>query len=133
MNKYQKTITRKEYIISLSNKRIKNKQICGFLLEQKYFSGIGNFLRSEIVYTAKIRPDKILSNLSDFEKGELYDVSLKVILEAYLTQGISGGYFPKGTFKLKCYNRNFDPYGNIVVKEYFKDKRSMYWVPEIQN
>ena len=36
--------------------RVLNKAICEVLLEQKFFNGIGNYLRSEILYRAGIPP-----------------------------------------------------------------------------
>jgi len=132
LNNHQKIITKEKYIEKLSDKRLKNKQICGFMLEQKYFSGIGNYLRAEILYSSKIRPDKLLSELSNDEKEKLYKYSLDVILRAYLTQGPPNGYIPEGSFTLKCYNREYDPYGNPVVRQRFKDNRTIHWVPKIQ-
>jgi endonuclease VIII-like 1 len=40
----------KENIYENINKRIFNKPICELLLDQKYFNGIGNYLRAEILY-----------------------------------------------------------------------------------
>lgn len=39
----------------LSNK-VFNKAICEVMLEQKFFNGIGNYLRSEIMYRAEVPP-----------------------------------------------------------------------------
>jgi len=40
---------------NLGNKLF-NKPICEVLLEQKFFNGVGNYLRSEIMYRAKVPP-----------------------------------------------------------------------------
>lgn len=40
---------------NLSNK-VFNKSICEVMLEQKFFNGVGNYLRSEIMYRAKVPP-----------------------------------------------------------------------------
>lgn len=41
--------------VSIRNK-VLNKPICEVILEQKFFNGIGNYLRSEILYRAEIPP-----------------------------------------------------------------------------
>jgi len=50
-----------------------NKAICETMLDQKYFNGIGNYLRAEILYRAKIKPfvraREVLENLD--EEGDL--------------------------------------------------------------
>ena len=40
----------------------------------------------------------------------------------------------EGTFsrRFAVYNCKTDPKNNIIIKETTKDKRSTYWVPEIQ-
>lgn len=39
-----------------SHKKIFNKPICELLMDQKYFNGIGNYLRAEILYRADLDP-----------------------------------------------------------------------------
>lgn len=127
----QNHISLTDYIGKLNNKRIKNKQICAFMLEQKWFSGIGNYLRAEILYQAKIIPDRKLCELSQSDKEKLYKTSLKVIYSAYKSRGPKG-YYDDGKFTLKVYMKEQDPYGNPVVSQTFSDKRTMHWVPKIQ-
>ena len=50
-----------------------NKPICEAMLDQKYFNGVGNYLRAEILYRASIKPfsqaREILESLND--EGDL--------------------------------------------------------------
>ena len=41
---------RKNVINNLEDSSFNNKPICEVLLNQKYFNGIGNYLRAEILY-----------------------------------------------------------------------------------
>ena len=121
----------------LTRKRLKNKQICDFLMAQKYFSGIGNYLKSEILYRSKIRPDRVLPELTLDERKKLFSISIKTIKESYEKGGmtIRSYYRPDGqtgNFVPLVYGRKKDPYTNKVVKETFKDKRTTHWVPKIQ-
>lgn len=121
----------------IKNKRIQGKQICDYLLEQKWFSGIGNYLKSEILYRCRIRPDRPLNQLTDDEIKELYQVSISTIKEAYSYHGLTIKTYwspegHRGTFPLKVYNRETDDHGHKVIKETFKDGRTTHWVLEIQ-
>ena len=126
-----------EWTQKLRNKRIKTKQICDFLLEQKYFSGIGNYLKSEILYICKIKPDRQVQSLTDNEIKLLLEVSLQVIQESYQSGGLTikdfwspEGY--QGKYCCKVYNKSQDSNGFTVIKDTFKDGRTTHWVTEIQ-
>jgi len=47
---------RKNVIDNIEDSSFNNKPICEVLLNQKYFNGIGNYLRAEILYRANIPP-----------------------------------------------------------------------------
>lgn len=59
----------RENVLSNLSQPVFNKPICEVLLNQKYFNGIGNYLRAEILYRAKIPPfeeaRKILETLNN--------------------------------------------------------------------
>jgi len=126
-----------EWKLKIRNNRLKNKQICDYLMEQKYYSGIGNYLKAEILYHAKIKPDRTLSTLSDQEIYTLLNSSLFIIIESYKYGGLTIKDFwspegEKGKYPKKVYNREKDENGYSVIVSTFKDKRKTYWVPEIQ-
>ncbi len=121
----------------IKRKRIARKQICDFLMEQKYFSGIGNYLKSEILYRAQINPARALGNLSDDEIKTILEVSVKTIRESYRCGGLTirSFYRPDGStgeFVPQVYGRDTDPSGNPIIKTTFKDRRATYWVVEVQ-
>jgi len=124
----------------IKNGRIKGKKICDYLLEQKYFSGIGNYLKSEILYRCKIRPDKKLCELTDQEIKLLLIISIETIKESYKSGGLTIRDFwspigNKGIFNCFVYNKDKDPYGNEVIVEKFNggaNDRSTYWCPTVQ-
>jgi formamidopyrimidine-DNA glycosylase len=121
----------------ISQKRIKNKQICSFLLEQKYFSGIGNWVRAEVLYKCRIAPFRTLESLSEDNKKSLHSVSIQILNEAYSKKGltISNYIDPEGefgTYNVKIYMKEKDPEGNEIIRSVFSDKRTMHWVPEVQ-
>ena len=125
---------------SIQNSRRKNIIICDFLKEQKYFSGIGNYLLSEILYGAEIKPDRKLQDLSDKEIETLLKISVQKIKESHQHGGLTirsywDLYGNRGTFPIKVYRKTVDPLGNKVIADnkIAKDKRTVHWVPQIQH
>lgn len=127
-----------DWLRQIRYSRIKNKKIGLFLMEQKYFSGIGNYLRAEILYAAKISPHRPLLKLSDDEALTIFRHARRLINESYHAQGATLATYTnphggKGMFKVVVYNQRYDPLGNEVIKEDIGDKRSTHWVPSIQH
>lgn len=130
-------ISFEDYNKILENRFVKKRQIAGFLLDQKYFSGIGNWVRAEVLYESRIAPYRTIESLSLEERKRLHYWSIKVLRDAYQVKGLTIQNFisPEreyGRYKVKVYGREKDPYGNPVVRDVFRDKRTMHWVPNVQ-
>jgi len=110
------------------------------LMDQSVVSGIGNYLKSEILYASHLNPHRQIENLSHEELETLYQESRRIITESYQNQGMSKRNYidyegKKGSFefKLKVYGKKKDPKGNDIIREKTKDGRSTYWVPKLQS
>ena len=130
-------ITDDEWLTKAKNKRIVKKQICDYLMEQKYFSGIGNYLKAEILYAAKIRPNRQMGELTDQELLTLLYWSKNKIKESYQSNGLTIRSYlapdgSTGSFVRVVYGKDYDPLGNPVIQDKFKDGRTTHWVPNIQ-
>lgn len=138
---FQKT-TLEMFRAGLREPRRAHMEICRFLLNQKYFSGIGNYLKAEILYRARINPFRTVSTLTDQEIINLYSACLTIISTAHQCGGLTHGTFfdpdmEKGLYRTVVYNREgeTDPNGFIiryVLKEQSPDDRGTYYVPEVQ-
>ncbi len=122
---------------TLAQKKKTSTEICSFLLDQKYFSSIGNYLRSEILYDAKIHPRRTIGSLSENDLRNLWSSSLRIVKESYEQGGASlqtyKDLFGKlGTYKTIIYGNTKDPLGNEIKKEKDKDGRTIWFVPSIQ-
>ena len=129
-----------EYVKNvLGSAKLENKTIVEVLMNQAKFCGIGNYLKSEILYACQISPHRLLKDLSDIDKKNIYTHSKRIVKESYADGGGSAGDFSdlenkKGNYKFKMmvYNQKQDPVGYKIKKETTKDKRTTHWVPEIQ-
>lgn len=119
------------------------KEVSDFLLDTKITTGIGNYLKSEIIYAASkelfcknepiILPYTEIKKLSIEQLKELYCACRKVIMSAVMKKGYSLRDYvmpdgEKGTFVPKVYNQKITEDGEKVLKETFKDGRSTFYV-----
>jgi DNA-formamidopyrimidine glycosylase len=120
-------------------KKYRRRNITRVLMDQSIFSGIGNYLKSEILYASRVSPHLIVSQLDEKELKMLYQQSRKIITKSYQKGGVSKRDFKHvndddGQFQmmLEVYGKKTDRHGNNIRCEKTKDGRSTYWVPEIQ-
>lgn len=117
-------------------------ELCKFLMKQEYFCGIGNYLKSEILYRSRLHPCRQIGTLTDQQISVLFSVILNTIHEAYQCGGLTHGTFldpdmQTGRFPVYIYKRAglLDPSGYVIQylsPEQSPDKRGTYFVPEIQ-
>lgn len=130
-------ITAETWRETLSSSRLKNKEIGDFLLEQKYFAGVGNYLKSEILYRTRISPYRTLGTLSEREMERLRRKTFLTIDESYAAGGLTIATYRNpldemGTYTVRVYGLDEDSKGNIVERVVLKDGRTTYWVPAVQ-
>lgn len=133
---YFDNISLKDYTAVITRPRLKNKPIGDFLLCQQYFSGVGNYLRAEILYTAKISPHRKLGSLSAEEIATLLTTTTTIMWAAFEQNGLTIATYKdpdgvEGTYVPVVYNQKLDPLKNPVVREKCGD-RIIHWVPAIQ-
>ena len=115
------------------------KSIAEVLMNQKYFSGVGNYIKSEALYRAGISPWRYCAALTFDDLGKLRQSIIDVMTESYAARGATLATYKtvsgdEGSFasQLKVYGKKFDPKGNPVTSEETLDKRTSWWVPSIQ-
>lgn len=119
--------------------KYKNWNIVKVLMCQKIISGVGNYLKSESLYHARISPFKNVEELEKKELERLYKSIRLKIVSSYNEGGVSVKNFTdvddkKGQyhFTFEVYCKKTDPYGNKIEKVVLSDKRSTYYVPKLQ-
>jgi formamidopyrimidine-DNA glycosylase len=137
------TTTLEIFNYQLKKKKNLNKMIGNVLMDQKTISGIGNYLRADCLWIARISPFRIVKNLSDNDiKNIFISISSLVWSDYNYKLAIKNKIINKKFKRPKDYDRDFfiywqdeDIYGNKVKKEELYEgsqKRSIYWVPKLQ-
>ena len=110
------------------------KPLTKFLIEQKRFSGIGNYIISEILYRARVSPFASCGALREHEPScrDIYGAIVDVITSSYLSQ--TPRRQQEGhTFTFQVYRQQVcSQTGETIVKETGPHGRSVFWVPSLQ-
>lgn len=113
--------------------------ICEALMDQSCVSGVGNYLRAEILYASRLNPWKKVDELVVEEWDLLYKETLHLTLQSYRSQGATiytwknvDGQQGHTQFEFKVYGLKSDSHGRQVLREEDSSKRTIHWCPEVQ-
>jgi endonuclease-8 len=120
-----------------------NKKIGMLLMDQKVISGIGNYLRAEILWYARISPHRLYKDMTEGDKDRLFDAAYNIV--RYHSIRKKSKLLPSmNRSKLEyilnitpkdadffVYRQEVDYYGGKVKSEKMGE-RTVHWVPEIQ-
>jgi endonuclease VIII len=128
-----KTGTIDERVHELVKKK-PNMTLEELLMDQSLLvSGVGNIIKSEVLYEAKLSPKRTVKEMSKDDWHRLFHSARKIskrVLKFLETRGLDFD----GYFKLHAiYQRKTDPHGFPVKTHKAKDGRTTFWVPEIQH
>ena len=76
----------KENVLNNLNKRVFDKPICEMILDQKYFNGIGNYLRSTILYYLDVNPFESARTIIQ-TYPQILDMCRDIPIKAYQLNG----------------------------------------------
>ncbi len=109
------------------------------LMDQSIVSGVGNYVRAEALYRARLSPHRKVKSVGPSERAALRSAIQEVLTTAYTRRGASirdyrdpeGGEGEYSGFFL-VYNKGQDPHGNEIIREEAEDGRTIHWVPAVQ-
>jgi formamidopyrimidine-DNA glycosylase len=112
-------------------------QITKALMEQSLVAGVGNYIKSDSLWLARLSPHRRVEDLSDAELSNLNRSIKHVMRESFQAGGSSSDGYTSSTTdddtkRFLVYNQDQDPDCNDVIKETTEDKRSTFWAPEVQ-
>jgi formamidopyrimidine-DNA glycosylase len=113
------------------------RSLATLLMKGDSLYGVGNYLKAEILYAARLAPMRLVSSLSYDERQALM-LAINFYIDLAYRQGgltIRDFWTPEGRpgeFVAVVYGRDRDPLGYEVVKQQTADGRITHWVPGVQ-
>jgi len=130
---------RPEQIVHSLRKR-DNWNVTKALMDQSVVAGIGNYVKAEALWLARVDPWNNVCDLTDAELTELVIVANRVCEESFRSGGATmrtyrnfdgeAGDYADG---FMCYGQSEDPEGNEIVRETTPDGRTTHWAPKRQS
>jgi len=119
------------------NEKVKTKRsVCAIIMDQKFFPGVGNYIKSEVLYACKIHPEKKWSLLSNKKINNLLDELNKIMTHSYLSGGAElkdfKNPFDESDFKLKIYGKKETPLKKKVTSIITSDNRKTWFCKATQ-
>lgn len=120
----------KDKIITYSSKHPTYKLEDVIINQQAIVSGIGNYLKAEVLYDSKISPLRQLTSLTLDDWKQIIKSAKKITKKMLkvLTHRSTDDYINQ----MKIYRKNYDPNGNKIKTHKTKDNRSSFYVPAVQ-
>ena len=121
-----------------------NKNICSLLLDQKYFAGLGNYIKNEALYLSKISPLRKTSTLKEYQLKRLFNmikfVSFSNLVDWHIEYKIKISKDLKDLlpekldvpYEFYIFEKEYDSKGNKITFDKSHCGRRTYYVKKIQ-
>ena len=120
----------------LKTKVSAKKSICTILMNQKYFPGVGNYIKSESLYVSKIHPEEKWGNLNEEKIINLIENIQKVMSNSYNSGGAElkdfKNPFNPSEFRLHIYGKKYTTDNSLVISKKTSDSRKTWFCPKKQ-
>ncbi len=139
-----KGVTQQDVLAQINQPRFACKSLAGLLLDQGFLAGLGNYLRSEILFVARLHPSKRLAELSAAQRVALAQAAFELTHQSYRTAGITNSLSIAN--RMKAAGDSFSSYRHWVfdrdgenchacggeIKRIDISGRGLYWCPHCQ-
>ena len=109
------------------------------LMDQSIIAGVGNYVKADSLWLAKINPHRLVNDISGVELRSLNRIIKQVMRESFDSGGATIKSYrdfdtSKGEYSRRflVYNQKMDPDGNEVIREQTADGRNTHWCPTVQ-
>ena len=114
-------------------------ELCKAIMDQSIIAGVGNYIKADSLWLARLAPNRKIKDCSDKELSVLNRAIQTVMRESFSSGGatirtyknMDGSEGEYGS-KFLVYNKKEDPDGNPVTKNTFSDNRTTHWCPTVQ-
>ncbi|GJL81226.1 MAG: endonuclease 8 [marine bacterium B5-7] len=124
--------------------RFAGRSLAGLYLDQHFLAGVGNYLRSEILFFSRLNPGRKPASLTVAERGHLARTTLDISLRSFRTGGITNlstrvkslekSGMTRSEFRFAVFSRDGKPCydcGELIKKDVVSSRR-IYFCPSCQ-
>ncbi|BDH46654.1 endonuclease 8 [Salmonella enterica subsp. enterica serovar Choleraesuis] len=119
----------------LLSPRFRGRALGSLLLDQSFLAGLGNYLRAEILWEARLRPTQRACELSEAELDSLASACLTIARLSYETRGqVDENRHHGALFSFQVFHREGQacPRCGHLIARGMSNSRPFYWCPECQ-
>lgn len=114
-------------------KKNQNKTLAEIVMNQENYAGVGNYIKAEALYRARLSPHRLGNSLNPNEIIGLHYSLYNVMVEAYASKlNYWEPMSDSDKFKKVIYGCAVAPCGNEIISQPTADGRTTWWVPAIQ-
>lgn len=114
-------------------KKNQNKTLAEILMNQENYAGVGNYIKAEALYRAKLSPWRLGKDVAETEQRKLHQDIQDIMWGAYYTRKGEITLMEKyDGFRKVIYKQKISPCGNPIIHEETDDGRTTWWVPKVQ-
>jgi endonuclease-8 len=133
-----------EVLAQVQDPRFARRSLGAVLLDQGFLAGVGNYLRSEILYVAGLRADQKLADLGLADRRRLAGTALALTRQSYRTKGVTNDLeraarlkaegMPFGRYRHHVFDREGEPCWTCgtTVRRLSAAGRSVFECPRCQ-
>ena len=123
-----------KYHLDYQNEKISDKKpICSIIMDQKYFPGVGNYIKSETLYSSKIHPEEKWRKINLKSKINLIKNTQDIMQKSYAAGGAElkdfKNPFEKSEFRLQIYAKKHTTKKNPITSIVTSDYRKSWFCP----
>ncbi len=112
------------------------KSICSIMMDQKFFPGVGNYIKSESLYAAKIHPEEKWGKLTRKMRIGLIKMTQDIMQKSYKSGGAElkdfKNPFHSSKFILKVYGKTHTKHNNPITSIITTDSRKSWFCSKEQ-
>jgi len=112
------------------------KSICSIMMDQKYFPGVGNYIKSEALYLSEIHPEEKWGKINTKTRIKLIKNIMSVMKNSYNSGGAElkdfNNPFHLSKFKLRIYGKKMTEENELVTSQITSDSRKSWFCAKKQ-
>ena len=139
------SVTPDRIVDQFTASRFWRRRLTSLLLDQQFLAGLGNYLRSEILFVARVHPSLRPVDCSPQQIRQLAEASLELARQSYRTKGLTNDLdtaerlrqagVERSQYRFRTFNRAGEPCyvcGTIIEKSVLGGRR-IYYCPTCQD